>query len=89
MRRVPAALSDPATLRQYAGSYVTPTGTTFDTVLTEDGTLGIKFPGQPFQALISWRQGRFKLKEFLDVTLAFVVEGDKVTAMKQIDSSGE
>lgn len=88
VRRVPAELSAVTTLRQYAGSYVTPTGASFAVELKEDGTLGLEFPGQPFQALIPWRQHRFKLKEFSDITIEFVVEGGKVKAMTQISPSG-
>ena len=88
VRRVPAELSAPATLRQYAGTYVTPTGASFAVVLKEDGTLGLAFAGQPFQALVPWRQHRFKLKEFSDVTIEFVVGGGQVTAMTQISPSG-
>jgi hypothetical protein len=89
VRRVPAELTAMSTLRPYAGSYVTPTGASFDVVLKEDGTLGINFPGQPFQALVPWRPHRFKIPEFSDVTLEFVVLGGKVTALKQADPSGE
>ena len=48
------------------------------------------FPGQPFQALVPWKPRRFRLKEFSDVTVEFVVGPDsKVTALKQVDPSGE
>jgi len=67
---------------------VTPTGASFGVVLKEDGTLGLEFPGQPFQALIPWRPQRFKLKEFSDITIEFVLEGGKVKAMTQISPSG-
>ncbi|HVH08476.1 MAG TPA: serine hydrolase [Gemmatimonadales bacterium] len=89
VRRVPAQLADPATLRQYVGTYVTPTGARFDVALKEGGTLGLVFSGAPFQALVPWRPARFKIKEFSDVMIEFVVTGDKVTAMKRIDPSGE
>jgi hypothetical protein len=89
VRRVPAELTARATLAPYAGTYVTPTGASFDVVLKEDGTLGISFPGQPFQALTPWRAQRFKIKEFSDVTFTFVVEDGKVQALKQSDPSGE
>ncbi|HEV8380555.1 MAG TPA: serine hydrolase [Gemmatimonadales bacterium] len=88
VRRVPSELTAPATLRQYAGTYVAPSGASFEVVLKEDGTLGIEFPGQPLQALVPWRQHRFKLKEFSDITIEFVVEGGKVKAMTQISPSG-
>jgi CubicO group peptidase (beta-lactamase class C family) len=89
LRRVPRELADPATLRQYVGTYVTPSGARFDVALKEGGTLGLAFPGAPFQALVPWRAHRFKIKEFSDVTIEFVVEGNRVTAMKRIDPSGE
>jgi CubicO group peptidase (beta-lactamase class C family) len=88
-RRVPAALSSPATLKQYAGPYETATGSKFEIVLREDGILGAAYPGRPFQALVPWKPHRFKVKEFSDVQVEFVVEGGKVTAMKHIDPSGE
>jgi CubicO group peptidase (beta-lactamase class C family) len=89
VRQVSPDLASPATLRQYAGQYLTPSGAVFNVVLQENGTLGVDFPGRPFQALTPWRPDRFKIKEFSDVTVEFVLEGGKVTAMKQIDPSGE
>jgi len=89
-RRVPRELSLPDTLRPYAGTYTSPTGAKFQVVLREGGGLGVVFPGQPFQALVPWKPRRFRLKEFSDVTVEFVVESDgKVTALKQVDPSGE
>ncbi len=88
-RRVPAELSAVETLRTFAGTYETPTGAKFEVVLKEDGTLGLVFPGQPFQALIPWRPRRFKVKEFSDVQFEFVMTGGRVTGLKQIDPSGE
>jgi CubicO group peptidase (beta-lactamase class C family) len=89
-RRVARELSLPETLRPYAGTYVSPTGAKFQVVLREGGALGVVFPGQPFQALVPWKPGRFRLKEFSDVTVEFVVGPDgKVTALKQVDPSGE
>jgi hypothetical protein len=89
VRRIPAALSSPETLRQYAGTYETPTGAKFEVLLRQDGTLGVALPGQPFQALIPWRPRRFKVREFSDVLYEFVVSDGRVTALKQIDPSGE
>jgi len=89
VRRVPPALIAAATLRQYAGSYETPTGAKFEVVLKEEGTLGIAFVGQPFQPLVPWKPHRFRLKEFSDVVVEFVVEGGQVKEMKRIDPSGE
>ena len=89
LRRVPAALSAMTTLRQYAGTYETPTGAKFEVVLKENGTLGVVFPGRPFQALLPWKPHRFRVKEFSDVLTEFVVSEGRVTEMKQIDPSGE
>jgi CubicO group peptidase (beta-lactamase class C family) len=88
-RRVPAALSAPATLRPYAGTYQTPTGAKFEVVLKENGALGVVFPGQPFQALVPWKPHRFRVKEFADMVVEFVVSDGRVTEMRQIDPSGE
>jgi CubicO group peptidase (beta-lactamase class C family) len=89
VRRVPAALATPATLRPYAGAYETPTGAKFEVVLKEEGTLGVVFPGQPFRALVPWKPQRFRMKEFSDVVVEFVVADGQVKEMKQIDPSGE
>ena len=88
-RRVPAELSALTTLRQYAGAYETPTGAKFEVLLKEDGTLGIVFPGQPFQALVPWRPRRFKVREFSDIQFEFVLTDGRVAGLKQIDPSGE
>ncbi|HEX2680610.1 MAG TPA: serine hydrolase, partial [Candidatus Dormibacteraeota bacterium] len=89
LRRVPPELADPVTLRPYVGTYTTPSGARFEVALKEGGTLGLAFPGAPFQALLPWRPRRFKIKEFSDVTIEFVADGNKVTAMKRVDPSGE
>jgi CubicO group peptidase (beta-lactamase class C family) len=88
-RRVPRELSLPETLQPYAGTYLSPTGAKFE-VLLRGGTLSVVRPGQPSQALVPWKPRRFRVKEFSDVIVEFVVAPDgKVTAMKQIDPSGE
>lgn len=88
-RRVAAELAAPATLARYVGTYQTPTGAKFQVELREDGSFGVAFAGAPFQALLPWRPHCFKVPEFADVTIEFVVEGGKVVAMKQRDPSGE
>jgi hypothetical protein len=89
VRRVPPTLSAVATLRQYAGRYETPTGAKFEVVLKEEGTLGMAFVGEPFRVLVPWKPHRFRLKEFSDVVVEFVLEAGQVKEMKQIDPSGE
>ena len=89
-RRVARELTQPETLRPYAGTYLSPTGAKFEVVLREGGTLGLQFAGQPFRPLTAWKPRRFRVKEFSDVVVEFVVGPDgKVTALKQIDPSGE
>jgi CubicO group peptidase (beta-lactamase class C family) len=88
-RRAAAELSTRETLARYAGTYETPTGAKFQVVLKEDGTLGLAFPGSPFQKLQPWKPHAFRVPEFADVVVEFVVEGDRVTAMKQISPSGQ
>ena len=51
-RRVPAALSNVDTLRQYLGTYETPSGGKFDVVLRPDNTLAIQYPDGTFQNLL-------------------------------------
>jgi CubicO group peptidase (beta-lactamase class C family) len=88
-RRVPPELSSLATLRQYVGTYETPSGGKFEVVLKEDqGAIGILFPGQPVRLLVPWRPHRFRVKEFSDLEVEFVVADGRVTAMKQRDPSG-
>ena len=58
--------------------------------MQEGGALGVLLPGQPFQALVPWKPGRFRVKEFSDVTVEFVRAADGgVSAMKQVEPSGE
>lgn len=88
-RRVAADLASPATLARYVGTYETPTGAKFQVVLDEDGSFGIAFVGAPFQKLVPWKPHKFRMPEFADVVVEFVVEGERVVAMNQTDPSGE
>lgn len=88
-RRVPAALSSAATLRQYLGTYETPSGGKFDVVLRPDNTLALQYANGTFQNLVPWQPHRFRIKEFADVTFEFIVVNGKVTELKQSDPSGE
>jgi CubicO group peptidase (beta-lactamase class C family) len=88
-RRVPAELTALETLRPYAGTYESATGAKFEVRLKEDGGLGLVLAGQPFRPLLPWKPRLFRVKEFSDVVFEFVVEGGRVTALKQISPSGE
>jgi hypothetical protein len=88
-RRVPAALSAVATLRQYLGSYKTPSGGTVDVVLRPDSTLAIRSSGGAFQRLIPWQPNRFRTKEFPDMIFTFTMENGRAASFTQSDPSGE
>lgn len=45
--------------------------------------------GLPDQKLVPYKGLRFRLPEFADVLIEFVEEDGRITAMKQIDPSGE
>ena len=76
-------------LRQLAGTYLTPTGFTFEVVLKEDGSLLMLSPGEPDQKLVPYKGLKFRIPEFSDVVFEFVVENDRVQSLKQRDASGE
>jgi CubicO group peptidase (beta-lactamase class C family) len=80
---------DPKLLAQLAGPYETPNGAKFTVVLSEDGNLSIIFPGQPDEKLIPYKGLKFRIPEFSDVILEFVVENGQVKSLKQRDASGE
>lgn len=88
-RRVPAALTNVTTLRQYLGTYETPNGGKFDVVLRPDNTLAIQYADGTFQNLMPWQANRFRIKEFPDVTYEFVVVNGRATELKQANPSGE
>jgi hypothetical protein len=46
-------------------------------------------PGAPDQKLLPYKGLKFKIPEFADVIVEFVEENGQITAMKQIDPSGE
>ena len=88
-RRVPAVLSSVTTLRQYLGTYETPSGGKFDVVLRPDNTLAIRNADGTFQNLMPWRPNRFRIKEFPDVVFEFTVVDGRATELKQSVPSGE
>ena len=88
-RRVPSALTSVTTLRQYVGTYETPTGGKFDVVIRPGDTLAIQNPDGTFQNLIPWQPNRFHIKEFADVVFEFRVANGRASELKQINPSGE
>jgi hypothetical protein len=49
----------------------------------------VVFVGAPDQALVPYKGLKFRIPEFADVIVEFVEENGQITAMKQIDPSGE
>lgn len=80
---------DPALIKQLAGTYETPSGGKFQVALTEEGGLKIVFSGQPEIKLVPYKGLQFRVAEFADLVFEFVMEGGKVTSLKQRDPSGE
>jgi len=80
---------DPKLLAQMAGVYKTPDGGTFEIKLKADGTLTLDFPGQPPYDLKQSKGNAFKLPQFSDLTIEFLVVDGQVKAIKQKDPSGE
>ncbi|MGH9962102.1 MAG: DUF3471 domain-containing protein, partial [Pyrinomonadaceae bacterium] len=87
-RRKPPTLND-ETAQRFAGTYETPSGFKFQVVMKPGAGLNIVTSGQPDQKLIPYKGLKFRVEEFADVVVEFVEENGQVTAMKQIDPSGE
>ena len=58
-------------------------------MLKKDGNLYLVTPGQPDELLIPYKGLQFRLKEFSDLVLEFIMENGQVKAIKQRDPSGE
>lgn len=84
-----AAKLDESAAQRIAGTYVTPSGATFQIVFKPGGGLYVVRLGAPDQKLIPYKGLKFRIPEFADVIIEFVEEGGQITAMKQIDPSGE
>jgi CubicO group peptidase (beta-lactamase class C family) len=80
---------DPSLLKQLAGVYETPTGSTFQVIVKEDGGLYLAFVGEPEERLLPYKGLKFRVAHFSDVVFEFVVENGQVKAFKQRDPSGE
>jgi CubicO group peptidase (beta-lactamase class C family) len=76
-------------LGRLAGTYETPTGSKVQVVAGADGSLYLALPGQPQEKLVHYKGLLFRLPEFSDLVLEFVVTNGQVTALKQRDPSGE
>ncbi|HEV8587664.1 MAG TPA: serine hydrolase [Pyrinomonadaceae bacterium] len=86
--RRPAKL-DEAIAQRLAGNYETPSGGKFQVVYRPGAGLFVVRVGAPDQRLVPYKGLKFRIPEFSDVIVEFVEEGGQITAMKQIDPSGE
>ena len=86
--RRPAKL-DEATAQRIAGTYLTASGATFQVIARPGSGLYVVRLGAPEQKLIPYKGLKFRIPEFADVIVEFVEENGQITAMKQIDPSGE
>jgi CubicO group peptidase (beta-lactamase class C family) len=80
---------DPGLLKRLAGTYLTPTGGSFQVVLKEDGSLFLAPPGAPEERLLPYKGLKFRVEKFSDIVFEFVVENGLVKSLKQTDPSGE
>jgi CubicO group peptidase (beta-lactamase class C family) len=88
-RRIPPALTSLETLRQFVGTYETPSGGRFDVVVRPGGTLAIRNNDGTFQDLAPWQPNKFRIKEFADIVFEFRVSDGRATELKQTTPSGE
>src|SRR2546423_9536913 len=86
--RRPAKLDD-AVAQRIAGAYETPSGAKFQVVYRPGSGLVIVRVGAPDQKLVPYKGLKVRIPEFADVIVEFVEEKGQITAMKQIDPSGE
>jgi CubicO group peptidase (beta-lactamase class C family) len=86
--RRPAKL-DEATAQRLAGNYETASGGKFMVVYKPGLGMYIVRVGAPDQKLVPYKGLKFRIPEFADVIVEFVEENGQITAVKQIDPSGE
>jgi hypothetical protein len=87
VHKADVSLNDPKVLSMYTGEYEA-AGTTITVELTGND-LFIIVPGQPRYQLVPVKQHSFRLKQFADLRIDFIVENGEVIAFKQVDPSGE
>lgn len=87
VRRPPTI--DAALAQRLAGNYETAGGGKFQVVLKPGDGLYLVSLGAPDQKLIPYKGLKFRVREFADVVVEFVEANGQITAIKQIDPSGE
>ena len=86
-KKADASLSDPKTLISYVGTYEL-AGEVVEIIMTDDGVLVTKVPGQPDITLVPYKAHKFTVKKISDVTVEFSMADDEVKMMKLILPSG-
>ena len=84
-----AAKLDQAVAQRLVGNYESVSGAKFQVAYRPGAGLFIVRPGAPDQILLAYKGLKFKIPEFADVIVEFVEENGQITAIKQIDPSGE
>ena len=84
-----AAMLDPSVAQRIAGTYETASGAKFQVVTRPGSGLYVVRVGAPDQKLVPYKGLKFRIPEFADVIIEFVEDKGQITAMKQIDPSGE
>jgi CubicO group peptidase (beta-lactamase class C family) len=87
IRRPPTI--EPGLAQRLAGTYESPSGFKFQVVIRPGSGLYIVSSGSPDQKLIAYKGLKFRVQEFADVVVEFVEGNGQITALKQIDPSGE
>jgi hypothetical protein len=80
---------DPNVMSQLAGTYLTPSGSTFQITSRPGGGLSIALPGAPVLPLNQTKGLAFRTPQFADLVFEFVVENGQVKALKEKDPAGE
>jgi len=86
-RKADASLTDPDILAQYLGKYEL-AGGIFEIVLKDNTKLNLVITGQPNYELIPYKKNKFVFKQFSDMTISFIEENAKITALEIADPSG-
>lgn len=87
IKKPDASLSSPATLKQYEGSYEL-AGEIIEIKMKGDNKLILLSRGQPDYSLVPYKSHKFKVDEFSDLSIEFIVESNEVKKMKFVTPSG-
>ncbi|HVP14780.1 MAG TPA: serine hydrolase [Terriglobales bacterium] len=87
VRKPDTTLGTPQVLARYVGTYRL--AGTFVKVQLVERSLFLIVPGTPQVELVPLRSRVFTTRQFGDLSFEFVLENDRVTALKQVDPSGE